>query len=296
MRPLAPDEIVGLEEYEALRDAYRDRVIAYKRGRRLALGDRVTLVFEDRETVRFQVQEMLRVERIESPALVQAELDVYNELIPAQGELSATLLIEITETAHIRPELDRLIGLDEHVALALGEGADAEAVRARFDPKQLEEERIAAVQYIRFGLDEAQARRFADPAVPAAIEVDHPSYRQRAPLPPGLREQLQRDLVGEPAPLLRAGSRPAAAERELFRSGRVRVLRPGRPVAPGHVVVEALEPSASLLDAKPDLLAELLEAVQRAAREVTAQHGSCRVCADAGRDVRGLRWHVHARR
>ena len=89
MRPLAREEVVPLAAYGGLRDAYRRAVIEHKRARRLAVGPNVTLVFEDRETLRFQVQEMLFVERIEEPARVQHELDVYNELMPGAREISA---------------------------------------------------------------------------------------------------------------------------------------------------------------------------------------------------------------
>ena len=101
MKPLALGEIVGIDAYEAERDAYRARVVAAKRARRLAVGDRVMLLFENRETVRFQVQEMMRIERIRAPEKVQHELDVYNALVPGDGELSATMFIEITDTRRL---------------------------------------------------------------------------------------------------------------------------------------------------------------------------------------------------
>ena len=204
MRPLGADEIVDLERYGRIRPDYRARVIAYKRSRRMAVGERVSLVFEDRETLRFQVQEMLWIERIREPAKLEQELEVYNELMPGPGELSATLLIEITDGASIRPELERLIGLDEHVFLVLGEGAEEEALRARFDAKQLAEDRIAAVQYVRFALGAARAARFRDPRVRARIRIDHPSYRREEEIPPAVRESLIASLAREPAPLLRA--------------------------------------------------------------------------------------------
>ena len=91
MRCLEVGEMVDLERYGRLRADYRDRVIAYKRKRRLAVGENVTLLFEDRETIRFQVQEMLWVERIADPARVQDEIDVYGELLPCPRELTATL-------------------------------------------------------------------------------------------------------------------------------------------------------------------------------------------------------------
>jgi len=143
VRPLTLDEIADLDTYERLRPRFHERVVALKRDRRVPVGERVTAVFENRETLRFQVQEMCRVERIADPRKVQQELDVYNELVPGENELSATLFIEITDLESIKPELDRLVGLDEHVSLWIGD----ERIPASFDPKQMEEDRISAVQY-----------------------------------------------------------------------------------------------------------------------------------------------------
>jgi hypothetical protein len=298
LRPLGAAEIVDLERYAGLRPDYRAQVIAYKRGRRMAVGENVSLVFEDRETLRFQVQEMLWIERLREPARVQQELDVYNELMPGPGELSATLFIEITERAEIRPELDRLIGLDECVFLVLGEGADEDPLRARFDPKQRDEDRIAAVQYLRFELGEARAARFRDPRVRARIRIDHPSYRREDEIPEGVRTHLTQDLTRDPESLLRPGDdAPANAPRDelLARSPLALLLRPAQPRFPGHLVVEAADPSLDLLRASPEQLAELLALVQRAVREVLREHGGARVTFDAGPGTGRLRWHVYAR-
>jgi hypothetical protein len=294
VRPLTREEIVDRERYEALRPAFRDAVIAHKRNRRLGLGDRVTLVFEDRETLRFQVQEMLRVEGITQPDGIQRELDVYNELMPGEGELSATLFIEITDPGAVRSELDRLIGLDEHVALVLGDGADEEAIPARFDPKQFEQDRIAAVQYLRFPLGVAAARRFADTRTRARVRVDHPNYRREAEIPPEVRASLVADLQGGPEPLLGAAGDPTARRGAAPAPARIRTVRPEPPRAPGHVVVEPIDPVASLLEADAGLLAELIEVVKGVAKEVVARHGSCRVETDIGADVPRMRWHVYA--
>jgi len=202
VKPVVADELLGLDEYAELRPAHREAVIRHKAARRLAVGEKVTLLFEDHETLRFQIQEMCWIERIRDPAKVQAEIDVYNELMPAQNELTATLFIEITEAPEIRPELDRLIGIDEHVTLVLGQHDDEQLIPARFDRKQFQEDRISAVQYIRFRLDEAQVARFTDPAVPARVCIDHPNYRRQAPLPGPVRESLRQTLAGNPAPLL----------------------------------------------------------------------------------------------
>jgi hypothetical protein len=198
MKPVSLEEILPLEEFLAVREELRRAVIAHKRARRVAVGDRVTLLFEDRETVRWQVQEMCRVERITDPEAVQHELDTYNELVPGENELSATLFIEITEAPAIRPELDRLLGIDEHVALVVGE----EPVRAAFDTRQLTEDRISAVHYLRFRLTPEQARRFADPAVRRRLRIDHPSYEAETELGSETRRSLGQDLVGDTPSLL----------------------------------------------------------------------------------------------
>ena len=121
MRPVRREELLDLVAYEKSRDAYLARIIDYKRTRRVPVGDRLTFIFENRETVRFQIQEMLRAERAVKEEKIEDELAVYNELVPGPNELSATLMIEITESRRIRAELDRLIGIDEHVFLEVGE-------------------------------------------------------------------------------------------------------------------------------------------------------------------------------
>lgn len=280
MRPLAPSDLLSPEDFARVRGPLREAVIAHKARRRVAVGDRVTLVFEDRETLRWQVLEMCRVEGIRDPAAVQAELDVYNELVPGDHELSATLFVEITDRAGIRAELDRLIGIDEHVALHVGD----EEVRATFDPKQLEEERISAVQYVRFPLGAERAARFADPATPLRLRIDHARYTAETPLDADTRRALAVDLTGEPAPLVDPGrlpDRPAEAGPEVVaRRGRARALRPVRPRAPGHLVVEAGE-GRGFPDAEPALVAEVLALAQEVSREILRRHGACRVSFDA---------------
>jgi Protein of unknown function (DUF3501) len=296
VKRLTLEDLPSPGAFEAVRARLRERLIEHKRPRRVALGDRVTLVFEDRETVRWQVLEMARVERLRERAALQHELDVYNELVPGEGSLSATLFIEITDVASVRPELDRLIGLDEHVSLELGEGAGALRVRARFDPKQLDEERIAAVQYVRFPLDAAARARFGDPAVPARLRVDHPRYRAETLLAPETRASLARDFAGGPPPFLgvaipAAGPDASTSAGELLaQSGRVRALRPPAPRAAAHVVLEPVD-AVSFLDADPGLLLELAALAQELARGLAERHGACRLEAELAGP---LRWHLLA--
>jgi hypothetical protein len=293
MRPLRSEDLAGLEVYARLRDDYRRAVIAYKRARRMAVGEKVTLLFEDRETLRFQVQEMLLVERIADPQHVQHELDVYNELMPGERELSATLFIEIEDQAQIRPELDRLIGIDEHVSLILGAGAEARRISARFDPKQFEEERVSAVQYIRFGLDPAEAALLADLRVPAALQIDHPSYRRSAPLPDALRRSLIAGLQRDPEPLFAMPAEPAPAQDTLlFEQGRLCVIACAGD--PTDLVVRARDALSAQgwLVAESSLGADLEEALRRAARHVAAHAGSVRIEARIDSEGAPLCWRV----
>jgi hypothetical protein len=298
MRPLTLADLFDLEAYEAIREPYRAAIIAHKRSRRIGVGDRVTIVFEDRETVRWQVLEMARVERLRDPALLQHELDVYNELVPGESELSATLFIEITDVAAIRPELDRLIGLDEHVALVLGEPAGALRVGATFDTRQLDEERISAVHYLRFPLRGEARERFLDPSLPARLRVEHPRYTAEAELPPPMRASLIGDLRAEPPALLGvpppppalAGAPAAAADSVLAEGERVRALRAARPRAAGHVILEARR-GESLAHADAALLLELARFADRFAAELSKQHGPTRLEAELAGP---LRWHLLA--
>ncbi len=292
MRPIGAGEIVDLEVYAGVRRDYRQRVIEYKRRRRLAVGEHVSLLFEDRETLRFQIQEMLFVERISDPEKVQQQIDVYNELVPGEGELSATLFIEVSDLARIKAELDRLVGIDEHVRLVLGEGGGAFETRASFDPRQREAERISAVQYLRFALPPEAARRLADRALRARIRIDHPAYAQEVEIPEEVRASLVGTLSGEPAPLLRADAAPAPARDEVeLETARVRVFRAAGSA--DHWIVEPAEP-CSLLAADRDLLVEVSLALQAVASRLAERHGAVRI--EAPRVAAGvpLRWCLTA--
>jgi hypothetical protein len=193
MRKVETSEILDLTSYEKVREDFLAKMIAYKRHRRVTVGDRLTFIFENRDTVIFQIQEMTRAERSVKEEAIAQEVEVYNELVPGDDELSATLMIEIPDTEQIRPELDRLIGIDEHVLLEVG----GHAIRATFDQKQFEEERISAVQYIRFPLGAELAAAFRDTANEVALRVDHPNYDHRQVIEGASRESLAADLAAE---------------------------------------------------------------------------------------------------
>lgn len=120
-------DVKPFPQYEAMREAMRTHVIGLKKRRRVPLGDRISLLFENRETVLFQIQEMVRAERIAAPDAIQAEIDVYGRSIPEGNELSATMFIEITDREAVRPELDRLIGVNERLRLRSGRATSSPA-------------------------------------------------------------------------------------------------------------------------------------------------------------------------
>jgi hypothetical protein len=147
MRPVERREIVDYATYEDGREGFRAQVMAAKAPRRVHVGEHFTLLFENRLTVRYQIQEMIRAERIVREAAIQHEIDTYNEILGGPGALGCTLLIEIEDAALRTRKLREWRALPEHVYLALGDGT---RVRARFDERQRGEERLSAVQYLAF--------------------------------------------------------------------------------------------------------------------------------------------------
>ncbi|MBW2268029.1 MAG: DUF3501 family protein [Deltaproteobacteria bacterium] len=192
MRKVDASEILDLTSYEKIRAEFLEQTIALKRPRRISVGDALCFLFENRDTVIFQIQEMTRVERTVSDGAIAAEVAVYNDLVPGDDELSATLMIQIPDQAQIRRQLDRLVGIDEHVFLDVGEAT----VQATFDEKQFEADRISAVQYIRFPLGPELAAKFRDASVPVELRVDHPNYAGKTPIDGEARASLSADLSG----------------------------------------------------------------------------------------------------
>lgn len=192
MKRLTQEDILSIEEYERERERFRSGIIELKRRRRIALGPVITLVFENRETLRFQIQEMIRVERIVDPRKIQDELDVYNELLPSADELSATLLIEITEEAKIKEWLDRFMGLDRGEKVAI-ESGDERAFGV-FEGGHSHESKISAVHFVRFRPSDRLKRAFADLRQAVTLTVDHNGYRMDVPAPGSLREEWLSDL------------------------------------------------------------------------------------------------------
>jgi hypothetical protein len=191
IRPVTLDDVVGLDRYEARRHEIRRRIIELKRARRVSVGPEVTFVFENHDTVYFQIQEMLRAERITDLDAVREELAVYNALLPLPGELSATMLIEITEQHHIADRLLAFVGIDEAVWLQVGTD---HRIAAAFEPGRSREDKLSAVQYLRFVLPPAARRAFLDAAVPVQLMIDHRNYRAQRPIEGSTRASLSADL------------------------------------------------------------------------------------------------------
>lgn len=188
MNPVELAQIRDIAEYELERKTWRPRIIALKERRRVPVGGHITLLFENRETVRYQVQEMMRLERIVEPEAVRHELDTYNELIPRRGELSASLLIEYPSEPERTMALRALLGLENHVWLAVGGEPPS---RARFDTRQLSTGRLSAVQYVKFPLTPEQRARWRDGA---RIVIDHPAYQAEQALTEEQLAELAQDF------------------------------------------------------------------------------------------------------
>ena len=181
-----------MAEYEQQREQYRSQIIALKQRRRISVGPLVTLVFENRETLRFQTQEMIRVELILDPHKVQEELDVYNALMPGFGELSATLLIEITEQDRMKEWLDVFMGLDHGETVAIRAGT--EQVFGLFEGGHSHETKISAVHFVRFRPTASMTAAFADLHVPVSVTVHHHAYHAETLVPGSMREEWLKDL------------------------------------------------------------------------------------------------------
>lgn len=192
MKQLIQADLLSTTDYERQRESFRARIIELKRRRRIALGPLITMVFENRDTLLFQIQEMVRVEHIVEPPKIQNELDVYNAILPAPGELSATLLIEITEEATMKHWLDQFMGLDhgEKVAIVAG----GERAFGEFEGGHSHDTKISAVHFVRFRPTASMQSAIADLRQPVLLTVDHGEYHVQTVVPGSMREEWLSDL------------------------------------------------------------------------------------------------------
>jgi hypothetical protein len=189
MKKLTRQDILGPRAWAQVRDQRRREVIELKKRRRVSVGPQVSLVFENRATMAVQVEEMCRAEGLTSDDKIQAEIDVYNRILPDEGQLAATLFIEMQSEAAMARTLERLVGLQEHVWLVVG----GNRTRAAFDADQFASDKLAAVQYLMFPLDDAAREALRTPGTAVALAIDHANYRHSA----GLDETQRAELAGD---------------------------------------------------------------------------------------------------
>ena len=188
------ESLLSLETYARERNAFRARVIEHKKHRTVRLGEHLTLLFEDELTIRYQVQEMLRVERIFEDAGIQQELDAYNPLVPDGGNWKATLLIEYPDAEERRRMLARLKGIEQRVWVQV-EGCDRAHAIADEDLERENDEKTSSVHFLRFELDGAMRTRLKQGAG-LAMGVNHPAYSAVLdPVPAEVRTGLAQDLA-----------------------------------------------------------------------------------------------------
>ncbi|HEY3233696.1 MAG TPA: DUF3501 family protein [Polyangiaceae bacterium] len=189
MKPVERAEVLDLESYEQVREPFRRRIMAEKRVRRVPLGNHMTVLFENHDSVLFQIQEMLRTERISRELAIHHEIDTYNALVPGPNQLSATVFIEYPDHIERDQMLERLVGVEGgFYLLAAGER------QAAIGEKRGERtDRTTAVQYIRFSLSERAARAIRK-GDPLSLGVDHPSYSAEVELSPATVQSLAADL------------------------------------------------------------------------------------------------------
>jgi hypothetical protein len=193
MNKVAPSEILDIAQYEKARDEFRRRIIGLKKNRRLPVGPMVTFVFENHDTILFQIQEMMRAERIVDDDAIRREVDTYNQLLPDENELAATMLIELPDAARIRDEITKFHGVSTGEATYVRVGD--ERLPGVFDAGQSDDHRISAVQYVRFRFSDAQREAFVTGASPARLVIDHPKYRHEALISGAVREELAKDFL-----------------------------------------------------------------------------------------------------
>lgn len=195
-RKLTLGDIADLRAYEREREAFREHVKAIKRRRRISVGPYVTFVFENRDTIRFQIQEMARVEKLFTDEAIEGELRVYNPLVPEPGELALTLFVELTSELALREWLPRLVGIERSLELRLGQGDDRIVIPCIPDEEHQEqltrEEITASVHYIHFELDPTQVEAFA--AGPVELALTHENYEHATTLGEDTVAELLTDL------------------------------------------------------------------------------------------------------
>ena len=192
-KKLTRENLLGLEQYAEVRNAFRKAVIEHKRDRRLPLGTNATLYFEDKLTMQYQVQEMLRIERIFEPAAIVDEIEAYNPLIPDGHNWKATFMVEFADPEERRVMLNSLVGIEDHVWMKIGADEKIRPI-ADEDLERDTDEKTSAVHFLRFELVPAQIEALKNGAELSA-GIDHPGYQVDVqPVPENVRRSLINDL------------------------------------------------------------------------------------------------------
>ena len=193
MKLLRQIDLMNIIDYEKVREKYRINIIKYKKRRRISLGPNITITFENRKTMKFQIQEMMRAERMVHDRQIKEELDIYNSLLPNKNGLSATLFIEVTKQTQIRSVLNQFIGLTvgNNIYFQIGD----QKIYAQFEEGREEEDIISSVHYLQFDLDEKTMTDFLDDGIAVAITIDYNDYKYSEILSKTMRSSLIGDLI-----------------------------------------------------------------------------------------------------
>jgi hypothetical protein len=195
MKKIEFGEILNIYEYEKVREQKRREIIEIKKKRRLFVGDLVHLVFENRDTVWFQIQEMIRAERMVRDEEIQQEIDIYNELIPEKNQLSITMFIEIPDEDERKRLLPELVGIHDHLWFHIGNKHSVRAVADERSKEDYQYGKAAVVHFLKLNLTPEQAKDFAE--LPVRVEVNHPNYKAMVEMPEEVKAELVKDLQSE---------------------------------------------------------------------------------------------------
>jgi len=196
VRKLTPDGLLSLKEYERERAQWQERVSVQKKHRRKQLGPDLTILFQSRQIILFELQEMLRAERLVKDEEIQAEMDVYNALLPDTDEVAATVFLEITKKEEIKPVLHEFIGLTDGNKLWF-EFENGEKVFGECEQGRSTQDKISSVHYVRFKFDENAKNLLQDKDTDLKLVVDHKDYHHELPVERPLRDALIEDVTSE---------------------------------------------------------------------------------------------------
>ncbi len=195
MRKVTKEDILNLYEYEKVRDQKLKEISQLKKRRRVFVGDMVTLVFENFDTVWFQIQEMIRAERMVKDEEIQFEIDTYNDLVPDKNQLSATMFIEIPDERERRETLPKLVGIHDYVFLHIGNKHSVRAVADEKSKMDFESGKASVVHFLKWDLTPEQVEDFR--REPVRIEIAHDNYKAITTVPEEVKAELIKDLQSD---------------------------------------------------------------------------------------------------